>query len=172
MHQLHLLRHAKSGREGGVADEERPLTRRGIEAARLVGERLPAAVGRIDLVLCSPALRTRQTADLVLAGFDPRPELAVEDGLYLAGRAGLVRRLRRLAEGLGAVMLVGHNPALYELAVWLAAPDSPRYRALAGGKFPTTARASFAIAGTWAAVDSEQHVLVDYVTPKSLVEGG
>ena len=170
MHQLHLLRHAKSSREAGDDDQERPLTRRGREAARLVGGQLPAAIGRVDLVLCSPALRTRETADLVLAGFDPRPDVLIEDGLYLASRAGLLRRLRRLEEGFGAVMLIGHNPGLYEVAVALAAPGSPRYRALASGKFPTTARASFHIACGWAAVEGSEHALVDYVTPKSLGE--
>ncbi len=68
MHRLHLLRHAKSDRDQPVEDKERRLSRRGRETARRVGESLPAAIGQIDLVLCSSALRTRETAALVLAG--------------------------------------------------------------------------------------------------------
>ena len=56
MHQLHLLRHAKSSWDDDADDHERPLNKRGREAARLIGEGLPRAVGSLDLVLCSSAL--------------------------------------------------------------------------------------------------------------------
>ena len=168
MHQLHLLRHAKSDRDDAVEDHERKLSRRGREAARRVGESLPAALGAIDLVLCSTASRTRETAELVLAGFAPPPRILYEDGLYLAGHAALMSRLRQLDESAGTVMVIGHNPGLHELALALAAPDSPRYKALAAGKFPTTARASFAIESPWANLARSRHALTDYVTAKSL----
>ena len=172
MHRLHLLRHAKSNYPEGIDDNERPLSRRGREAARRVGESLPAALGALDLVLCSPALRTGETAELVLAGFAAPPRILYEDGLYLAGRAVLMRRLRGLDESLGAVMVIGHNPGLHELALALASSDSPRYRALATGKFPTTARASFAIEGPWSSLGKSRHALTDYVTAKSLGDQG
>jgi len=168
MHRLHLLRHAKSAWDEALEDHERPLTRRGCEAARRVGESLPRALGAIDLVLCSTAVRTRETAELVLAGFALPPPIRFEDALYLAGRALLLRRLRRLDESAGAVLVIGHNPGLHELALALASADSPRYRALASGKFPTTARASFAIAKPWADLARSRHALADYVTAKSL----
>jgi phosphohistidine phosphatase len=169
-HRLHLLRHAKSGLDEGLEDHERSLTRRGREAARRVGESLPAALGALDLVLCSTALRTRETAELVLASFAAHPPIVYEDVLYLAGRAALLRHLRGLDEGAGAVLVIGHNPGLYELALALASPDSPRYRALAAGKFPTTARASFAIDSPWAKLGQSRHALTDYLTAKSLAD--
>ncbi len=170
MHRLHLLRHAKSDRDEGVEDHERTLNRRGREAARRVGESLPSALGAIDLVLCSTSLRTRETAALVLAGFAMPPPVRFDDALYLAGRAALLRRLRQLDESAGAVMVIGHNPGLHELALSLAASDSPRYRALASGKFPTTVRASFAIRSPWADLARSRHALTDYVTVKSLAD--
>src|SRR4029077_266770 len=103
MHRLHLLRHATSDRDEGVEDRERRLSRRGREAARRVGESLPSALGALDLVLCSTSLRTRENAELVLAGFAPRPRILYEEALYLAGRAALLRRLRPLDESAGAV---------------------------------------------------------------------
>jgi phosphohistidine phosphatase len=168
MHRLHLLRHAKSDRDEAVEDHERTLSRRGREAARRVGRSLPSALGAIDLVLCSTSARTRETAELVLAGFAAPPRIRYEEALYLAGRAALVRVVSGLGESLGAVMVIGHNPGLHELALALAASDSPRYQALAGGKFPTTARASFAIEGSWADLARSRHALIDYVTAKSL----
>ena len=73
MHMLHLLRHAKSSWKEEVEDHERRLNRRGREAARRVGQQLPAAIGAPDLVLCSSARRTRETIDLVIAGFASAP---------------------------------------------------------------------------------------------------
>jgi phosphohistidine phosphatase len=63
--------------------------------------------------------------------------------------------------------LIGHNPGLHDLAVALAEPDTARSRALAGGKFPTAARASFEIRTRWSALGSARHHLVDYVTAAS-----
>ena len=168
MHRLHLLRHAKSAADDSIDDRDRPLSRRGRDAARRVGEGLPAALGGLDLVLCSTSLRTRETAELVLAGFAAEPRILFEDALYLAGPAALIRRLRRLEEDRGAVLVIGHNPGLHDLAVSLAATDSPRYRALAEGKFPTTALASFAVGCAWTELDQHRHPLLDYRTPKSL----
>jgi phosphohistidine phosphatase len=167
MHRLHLLRHAKASSEEGLEDRERRLTRRGREAARRVGASLPAALGAIDLVLCSSARRTRETAELALADFIAQPRIAFEDELYLAGPGALLRRLRRLDEAENTVLVIGHNPGLHELAIMLAAPDSPRFRSLVEGKFPTIARASFAIDTPWTALDRSRHRLVDYVTVKS-----
>lgn len=168
MHRLHLLRHAKSVRDDALDDHERPLARRGREDSRRIAENLPVALGTVDLVLCSTALRTRETAELALSGFAAPPRILFEDAIYLASRGALIRRLRQLDEADAAVLVIGHNPGLHELAIALAAEDSPHFRALSGGKFPTTARASFTIAGTWASLGQTPHQLTDYVTPKSL----
>jgi phosphohistidine phosphatase len=168
MHRLHMLRHAKARRDDAGEDRERRLSRSGRDDARMIGQTLPAALGPINLVLCSSALRTRETAELALAGFTPRPQILFEDALYLAGPAALLKRLMQVEESDGAVLVVGHNPGLHELAIALAAPDSPAYRALASGKFPTTARASFAVEPPWSTLGRSRHRLTDYVTVKSL----
>lgn len=171
MHMLHLLRHAKSSWKGDGEDRERPLNRRGREAARLVGKHLAAAIAAPDLVLSSSAARTRETLDLVLAGFTPRPRSAVEEELYLASGEKLLERLSRLAEEDAEVLLIGHNPGLHELAVTLAQPDARQARAMAAGKFPTAARVSLRIATRWAEIGQSRHAVVDYVTPESLAKG-
>jgi phosphohistidine phosphatase len=171
MHQLHLLRHAKAEPAEELDDHERPLSRRGRDAARHIGKTLPKVLGGIDLVLCSTALRTQETAALALAAYEPAPRILFERALYLASRAALMRRLRSLEEDYGAVLLIGHNPGLFDLAVALAHTGSADYRTLAEGKFPTAARASFAIDTTWAALHSARHRLTDYVTVKSFGRG-
>jgi phosphohistidine phosphatase len=171
MHKLHLLRHAKSSWKEGGEDHERPLSRRGREAARRIGRGLPEATGPLDLVLCSSAHRARETLDLVLAAFAPRPHILIEGGLYLASRERLLERLRRLGEEDGNVLLIGHNPALFELALALAEPDAPAFAALFGSKFPTAARASFRVATRWATLGQPRPALVAYVAPDPLGEG-
>lgn len=168
MHQLHLLRHAKSSWDDDADDHARPLNKRGREAARLIGESLPKVIGGLDLVLCSSALRTRETAELALAGLRPAPRVLYEDGLYLASQTGLLQRLRELDEHDDNVMVIGHNPGLHEMAIALAAPGSVGFSSLANGKFPTGVRVRFAIATSWAEIDGTRHRLVDYVTVKSL----
>ena len=111
--------------------------------------------------------RSGRTAELALAGLGPAPLVVFDEVLYLAGAAGLMRRLQRLDEAEGSVVVVGHNPGLHELALLLADPNSPQYAALAAGKFPTLARASLLIDGDWARLDRQRHRLTDYATPKS-----
>jgi phosphohistidine phosphatase len=168
MHQLHLLRHAKSSWDDDGDDHARPLTRRGREAARLIGESLAKVVTEIDLVLCSSAVRTRETAELALADLTPAPKIRYEDGLYLASRTALMQRLREIDERYEAVMVIGHNPGLQELALALAAPASPGFSTLANGKFPTGVRCRFVVGTDWMEIESTRHRLVDYVTVKSL----
>jgi phosphohistidine phosphatase len=171
MHTLHLLRHAKSSWKQDVDDHQRGLSRRGRDAAGRVGKHLPEAVGPLDLVLASSALRTRQTLDLVLAGFAPRPRSLVEDELYLASAERLLGRLRGLAEEDREVLVIGHNPGLHELALALADTDMPASQPLVRGKFPTGARASFRVRTPWQALGRSRLELVDYVTVESLSEG-
>lgn len=168
MHHLHLLRHAKSSWEEGMEDSRRPLSKRGRQAAQLIGETLPKAIGAVDLVLCSPAARTRETAELALAGYASAPHVIFDDGLYLATAEQLLDRLRRLDEDCQAAMVIGHNPGLHELAATLAAPGSKGAVAITDGKFPTGVRVSFAIEGSWAALNDGRHKVTDYVTVKSL----
>jgi phosphohistidine phosphatase len=168
MHMLHLLRHAKSSWRDGVEDHERPLNRRGREAAWRIGRDLSQLVGGIDLVLCSSAARTRETLDLALSGFAVRPRCLIEDGLYLAGCEKLLDRLQRICEADDNVLLIGHNPGLHELVLALAEPDCKRAPALAAGKFPTAARASLSVSTRWAALASTRHPLVDYAVVRDL----
>ena len=168
MHMLHLLRHAKSSWKEEVEDHERPLNRRGREAALRVGRALPAAVGTLDLVLCSSARRTRETLELIVAELAVRPQSVIEDELYEASKDELMDRLRHLPEEISNVLLIGHNPGLHELAMAIADTNTAGFRALSSGKFPTAARASFRVAEPWSAFGGSRCELVDYVTAESL----
>ena len=170
MNMLHLLRHAKSSAKEDVEDYERPLSRRGRKTARRVGRNLSAELGAIDLVLCSSSRRTRETLDLVLDEFSQGtlPRTSIEEELYLASREKLTARLGRLDARDVNVLLIGHNPGLHELAVALADENSPGFRALASGKFPTAAYISLRVPVDWPVLGCSRHELIGYVTPESL----
>jgi phosphohistidine phosphatase len=168
MHMLHLLRHAKSSWKEEVEDHERRLNRRGREAAARVGRALPAAVGILDLILCSSARRTRETLELVVTELAVRPPSVIEDELYEAGKDELMARLCRLDEDIGNVLLIGHNPGLRDLAIAIADTNTAGFRTLASGKFPTAARASFRVPEPWSGFGRIRCELVDYVAAESL----
>jgi phosphohistidine phosphatase len=168
MHQLHLLRHAKSSWKRDVDDHQRRLSRRGREAASRVGRHFPATLGVLDLVLCSSAVRARETMELFLAALPTPPCSRIDEELYAASPEKVMSCLRRLSEGDRNVLVVGHNPGLHELAVALADKASQRFEELSSGKFPTAARVSFQIPDCWSALGSSRYELLDYATPESL----
>jgi phosphohistidine phosphatase len=118
---LYLIRHAEAVRaeDAGVDDAERPLTAAGHEQARALGQGLQRRGVQLSLLVTSPLLRARQTAEGMLQLWpEPGPELRVNDGLSPDGRRKrLSKFLRSLDEG--AVGLVGHMPHLGELGGWL-----------------------------------------------------
>ncbi len=159
--QLLLLRHAKSSWDDpALPDHDRPLAGRGRKAAKLIGEHLRHQRVPVALVLCSSARRARETVELV----DPPGEIRIEREIYAASADQLLERLRRLSSDLEVVMLVGHNPAIEELAVALIRGTND----LAGRKFPTGALATLSFAGPWQTLSREQTELVAFVTPKQL----
>jgi len=169
MNLLWLLRHAKAASQGdGQEDRDRPLADKGEEAMRELG--LWAAKQGLapKLVLCSNAVRTRQTLALLLPRLGGRPEVAIEGGLYLADAGDLLARLRRVPVKYDSVLVIGHNPGLHELAVLLLrAAGNAMGRRLAAG-MPTAALAEFTIDGPWSALDQGRARLAHYVTPKAL----
>ncbi len=167
-HRLVLLRHAKSGwGDPGLEDRERPLNARGRQAGKLLAAHL-AKTHRPDLVLCSSALRTRQTLDLVAHAWTPPPPVTIEDRLYLASASALLKRIGTVEDEIGTVLVVAHNPGLHQLAEALAAHSSHALRNRLAEKFPTGAAATFRFTGSWAGMAHATIVLVDLTTPADL----
>ncbi len=135
---LSLLRHAKSSwDDASLKDFDRPLSERGENAAPRMGAYMAAQGLAPDLVLCSPAVRARQTLDLVLPHLADGPTVVYEDNFYLAAPSVLLARLRKIGAKVHHVLIVGHDPGMQGLALELAGTgDAERLQALAS-KFPT-----------------------------------
>jgi phosphohistidine phosphatase len=165
--RLWLLRHAKSSWDDvGLADIDRPLAPRGERAARSMAVYLRTEAIHPELVLCSPAARARGTLDLVLPSLGA-PEVLVGPELYTFEPEPVVERLRAIPGGVGSAMLVGHNPAMQALAVWLAR-SGERLDELRA-KVPTGALAELELDGpAWADVAAGSAVLTRFVPPREL----
>ena len=170
MNRLYLLRHAKAEAEapGGGGDRDRPLAEKGEKAMRDIGAWAEKAGLAPDLVLCSPAARTRQTLALLLPQLGGRPQVKFEDGLYLAEAGALLERLRRVPAKCESVLVIGHNPGLHVLALVLRQSAAGRDAKRLAQGMPTAGLAAFELDGPWATLDQGAARLTHFVTPKGL----
>jgi phosphohistidine phosphatase len=168
MRRVYLLRHAKSSwKDRSLADRDRPLAGRGKRAAKAVAGHIEAEGIRPDLVLCSPARRTRETLKRVEAAFGEPVEVRFEDALYGASEAELLASLRALPAEASSVMVVGHNPGLEDLALALASEGAEHARMK--DMYPTAALATIDLpADAWSTIERGSGELVAYVRPRDL----
>ncbi len=121
MHRLLLMRHARAAWSQDEADQERSLSERGRLEAQQMGQRLRARQFKPQTLICSPALRARETAEIVgrLLGFDAQ-QISRVDELYLASPDTLLSQIQTHADNQN-LMVVSHNPGLTGLVNRLAA---------------------------------------------------
>jgi phosphohistidine phosphatase len=157
MTTLIVLRHAKAAAGIGMPDADRPLTARGQRDAAAAGGHLRDLEVTPRLVLCSPAVRTRQTLDALGLGADST--VSFEPRIYENDVDVLFDLISTTADDAESVLLIGHNPALHSLVADLGAPELDR--------FPTSACAVLAVEGAWADLAPGGAVLTSYWTPKT-----
>jgi phosphohistidine phosphatase len=159
--RLYLLRHAKSSWDDAtLADHDRPLAKRGRRATKALARHLSEHAVAPEFVLCSTARRTRETLERIEPALGA-PKVSYEDALYGANAGELMERLRQVPDGVGSVMLIGHNPGIEDLARALVG------RAVAP-KFPTAALATLELSGGWRDAGPGRAELVDFVRPRDL----
>lgn len=168
---LMLLRHAKSSWDDPFVDDfDRPLAKRGAKAAPVMGAALAQMQLRPDLIVCSGAVRARQTLALVLEVLgSPTPEVIFDDSIYLAPPEKLLARIRAVKKSPNHLMLVGHNPGIEELAQMLAGSGPADDRARLAAKFPTAGIAVLTFdAQSWKDIAPGTGRLEHFLTPRQL----
>ncbi len=162
--KLFLLRHAKSSWQDDQLDDiERPLNGRGLRDAPVMAERLNAAGHTPAQILCSPAVRTRQTLELVLPTFGLQSEnLSFVPDIYEASPGVLLDVIAQRGGDAEHLMVLGHNPGLEYLAAMLN-----------GGErlsMATCAVCVFEIIGIsqWREINNASSRLLMYDYPKNL----
>ncbi len=121
MKTLWLLRHAKSSwKDASLADHDRPLKKRGRKAAVVIAGVLAEQGPFPDAVLCSTAVRARETWQMVSDTIAPQrtvPSAEYRAELYHASPETMRDIIAGLPDDHTAVLLIGHNPGLEEF-IW------------------------------------------------------
>jgi phosphohistidine phosphatase len=164
MHQLLLMRHAKSlWDDPTMTDHARPLNARGRQAAASMRSAIRELGLTPDMVLVSSARRTLQTLE-ALAPWEETPLIEPMDALYLATAPAMLQLLREVTDTVRSVLLLGHNPGMHDLAMLLAGTANERLN----DGFPTGALAEFSVTGPWAAIAPGTVRLQRFLTPRDL----
>lgn len=160
--RLILMRHAKSDwADPARSDHHRPLNKRGRRDAPRMADWLTEIGGVPELIVCSSAERTQETAALMNATWSHAVPVCVSRELYLAPPESILRVIHSDGCGADPLMVIGHNPGLAELISRLAG------RAL---EVPTAAVALFeAVVNDWEQLRSADQVeLRAWMQPKKL----
>ena len=161
MKTLFLLRHAKSSwKDDTLADFERPLNRRGQHAAETMGNYFKTKAIVPELILCSPAVRARETLDLVTKAAKWSTEVRYDQRIYEATGMRLAEVVSQIDNDRKVAMLVGHNPGMEELLFLLTAESVG---------IPTGTVAKIAVkASKWAYAADKRATLEWIVKPREL----
>jgi phosphohistidine phosphatase len=127
MKALTIIRHAKAERPEGFANDfDRPLNERGRKDAVRLADLLKRIDPTVDWWVSSPALRTRETTELLAASYGYTKNFVWEMSIYEAAPDTLLTLLMQTPQNAEHVVLVGHNPGMAELVAGLAAGEPGR----------------------------------------------
>lgn len=165
--RLILTRHAKSSWDNAaLSDEERTLNSRGQASATAIGGWLASRGYIPDQVLCSDAVRTRETWAYISVTLEDAPEADLMPDLYLSGEEQMLEVLQQ-ATGT-CVMMIAHNPGSAFLAEALAfnPPDDGDFQ-----RYPTAATTIFEFeVESWDQVTWKSGNVIDFIVPRDLVD--
>ncbi|MGZ8282803.1 MAG: SixA phosphatase family protein [Allosphingosinicella sp.] len=170
MKTLTLLRHAKSSWNAPApSDFERPLNKRGRRAARTIGRELRAQDLKFDAVLASPAVRVVQTLEEFGEGYGDAIVPRLDDRIYLASAATLLKLVQDADDAAGRLLVVGHNPGLESLALLLTREQGDGPRQELAAKYPTATVAEIEFdVDQWRDVGADSGRLTRFIRPRDL----
>lgn len=146
-----VMRHATAS-SGGGRDHDRTLTSRGHDEARRVGLSIRSRGPIPERVLCSSALRCRETWQALSASIDSIATVDFEDALYNASPESILHCLAGVVDE-QSVLILAHNPGVSMFALELARGDEKSVTRLRAG-FAPAAIACFEIEGPWSLLSS------------------
>lgn len=163
---LYLMRHAKAASpDMQHGDLDRTLNQLGLHDATEMGRKLQKRGVKPEIILCSPAQRTRQTAERLIKEFgDSMDVVQFDDRIYEASIDTLLDLIRLLPEACASAMVIGHNPSIG----WLANQLS-RYQI---ETMPSCAVATFELPSfSWRDLGRTPSRLLEFDYPKRVTGG-
>ncbi len=158
MKKLYIVRHThKALEKPGQDDYDRELSKEGLDEATKIAKKLASTSIKTDLIVSSPAVRTRQTAEIFSDVLNYDKSIMYNEVLYLAFVNELLETISYTFDTVDTMILIGHNPSLTALAITL-----------------TDFKERFEIGGimeiefdckSWIDIDKENAKLVSYILP-------
>jgi phosphohistidine phosphatase len=160
------MRHAKSDwAVPGTSDFDRPINKRGNKSAIRIGQWMLQNECIPEKIISSPAVRAKQTIELVVNQFDGKSKKGIiyEEDLYLASFDTLLENIQLYKNDLSSLMLVAHNPGLEDLIHFLAGQSDYEYKGM------TTANlVIFEYTDNQFDVETDKGELIEFIRPKEL----
>jgi len=156
MKKLLLIRHAKAEKETFGKDFDRPLKYTGIQDARFMADKLKEKAIIPQLIVSSPALRAKTTAEIFVDAFK-LPDPTVKKSVYEAGRETWLKVINGLPDEFETIAVVGHNPGIAEILRYLTGEGREVHTS-------TTALVEFDI-DSWAEISGNSGKLAFYSSP-------
>ena len=127
MTRLYLVRHAIAFERGNEWPDDalRPVSHKGAARMREIVDGMIALGVELDVVVTSPLVRAKQTADLIIAGWPSSVSLAVSTAFAPGGSPAMLGDVLAAHPQAENVALVGHEPDLGQLAQWLIGATHP-----------------------------------------------
>ena len=119
MKKLYIVRHTQKEEEFTKDDYDRDLSPEGLEKAKLIAENFAKKNIPIDLIVASPAIRTKKTAEIFADALDYKKSIMYNEVLYMAFVNELFETISYTFDTVDSMLLVGHNPSLTALAITL-----------------------------------------------------
>ncbi|MEU3778260.1 histidine phosphatase family protein [Streptomyces sp. NPDC032472] len=160
-----LVRHGKAVPKDAADDPDRDLTARGRRDAGAAGRWLEESGHRVDLAQSSTAVRARRTWQLMIPHLSDPPPAYYAERLYHADGDELLAALQEHAPDLSGVLLVGHNPAVHELATALCGSGPKQLRNRLEEAFPTCGVVVLTVTCPWRELAKGAAHLADFWAP-------
>ena len=164
MKTIVVMRHAKSDWSNRVlADYDRPLNKRGETDAPLIGSVLKQLSLIPDIIISSPALRAKLTAEKTAKTCAYTGEIIFRDSFYFGNSKSVLEAIEELPDRYETVLVIGHNPILEHFISMMVSNTSLKI------KLPT---AAFAVIktehDTWKRVKEDSGILTLLLVPRML----
>ena len=171
MKKLYLLRHAQASNPQGMDDRDRPLLEAGRQECKKMNSYLQENNIKPEVVLCSDAVRTMQTANFVIPRVfstekteDDVIQITPNKKLYLATPGEIIKEISKIDDEVNSIMVVAHNPGIQQLAVILAGSGNAEFINEIRIGYPTCALTEFSFdINNWKKIEPRSGVLESFV---------
>jgi len=162
MKKIMIMRHAKSDwADNSLRDFDRPLNKRGKIAAPIMGKEIKKRNLNPDLIISSPALRAKMTAEAVAENTNYNKNIIWDESFYFGYTSEIIQKVTKIDESYEKVIIFGHNPT------WSAIAEK-----LSGEYFnmKTADLVVLEYEGKWKDLKDYSCKVVSYISPKELIE--